>query len=109
MRWALRRLSSSHFSLSIYRTALNIGRLIFELPMVSYFLARFGIVTPAFMKHYRRHAIVVILIIAAVVTPTTDPITMSVFSLPMFLLYEVSIWIAHIAQRKRAEAQEARA
>lgn len=78
--------------------------LIFELPMVSYFLARFGILTPAFMRHYRRHAIVVILIIAAVVTPTTDPFTMSVFSVPMLLLYEISIWIARIAQRKREEA-----
>jgi sec-independent protein translocase protein TatC len=75
--------------------------LIFELPMISYFLARFGILTPAFMRHYRRHAIVVILIIAAVVTPTTDPFTMSVFSIPMLLLYEVSIWIAKIAKRKR--------
>jgi sec-independent protein translocase protein TatC len=75
--------------------------LIFELPMVSYFLARLGIVTPAFMKHYRRHAIVVILIIAAVVTPTTDPFTMSVFSVPMLILYEISIWVARIAQRKR--------
>jgi sec-independent protein translocase protein TatC len=82
--------------------------LIFELPMVSYFLARFGIVTPAFMKHYRRHAIVAILIIAAVVTPTTDPLTMTVFALPMFVLYEISIWIAQVAQRKRAEAQAAR-
>jgi sec-independent protein translocase protein TatC len=76
--------------------------------MVSYFLARFGIVTPAFMKHYRRHAIVAILIVAAVVTPTTDPLTMTVFALPMFVLYEISIWIAQIAQRKRAEAQAAR-
>ena len=78
-----------------------ISGLIFELPMVSYFLARFGILTPAFMRHYRRHAIIVILIIAAVVTPTTDPFTMSVFSLPMIVLYEVSILIARVAQRKR--------
>ena len=79
--------------------------LIFELPMVAYFLARFGILTPAFMRHYRRHAIVIILIIAAVVTPTTDPFTMSIFSLPMLVLYEISIWIAGIAQRKRNAAQ----
>ena len=79
--------------------------LIFELPMVAYFLARFGILTPAFMRHYRRHAIVIILIIAAIVTPTTDPFTMSIFSLPMLVLYEISIWIAGIAQRKRNAAQ----
>jgi sec-independent protein translocase protein TatC len=76
--------------------------LIFELPMVSYFLARLGLLTPAFMRHYRRHSIVAILIIAAIVTPTTDPITMLVFGLPMLLLYEISIWIAGIAARKRA-------
>jgi sec-independent protein translocase protein TatC len=79
-----------------------ISGLIFELPMIAYFLARFGIMTPAFMRHYRRHSAVAILIIAAIVTPTTDPITMTVFALPMFLLYEISIWIAAIAARKRA-------
>ena len=78
--------------------------LIFELPMISYFLARFGILTPAFMRHYRRHAIVVILFIAAVVTPTTDPVTMSVFSIPMLVLYEVSIWVAKLAVRKREQS-----
>lgn len=79
--------------------------LIFELPMVSYFLARLGILTPAFMRHYRRHAIVAILIVAALVTPTTDPFTMAVFSIPMLCLYEISIWIAGIARRKREAAE----
>ena len=84
-----------------------ISGLIFELPMVAFFLARFGLVTPAFMRHYRRHSIIVILIIAAVVTPTTDPFTMAVFALPMVVLYEVSIFVAAVAQRKRHEAQAA--
>ncbi len=79
--------------------------LIFELPMVAYFLARLGILTPAFMKRYRRHAIVVIMIIAAAVTPTTDPVTMTVFAVPMLALYEISIWVAKMAVRKRAEAR----
>jgi sec-independent protein translocase protein TatC len=82
-----------------------ISGLIFELPMVSYFLARLGILTPKFMRHYRRHAIVVILIIAAVVTPTTDPFTMGVFALPMMLLYEISIWIAGVAKRRRTASE----
>lgn len=81
--------------------------LIFELPMVAYFLARFGILTPAFMRHYRRHAAIAILVAAAIITPTTDPVTLAVFSLPMLLLYEISIWIAAIAVRKRAEADAA--
>ena len=78
--------------------------LIFELPMVAYFLTRLGLLTPAFMRRYRRHAIVVILFIAAVVTPTTDPFTMTVFSLPIFALYEISIAVAVMAQRKREAA-----
>jgi len=78
-----------------------ISGLIFELPMVSYFLARLGILTPRFMRRFRRHAVVVILILAAIVTPTTDPFTMGVFALPMLLLYELSIGIAAIAKRKR--------
>jgi sec-independent protein translocase protein TatC len=81
-----------------------ISGLIFELPMVSYFLARFGILTPAFMRHYRRHSYVAILILAALVTPTTDPVTMMVFSLPIVALYELSIGIAAVAKRKRDAA-----
>lgn len=78
-----------------------ISGLIFELPMVSYFLARLGILTPRFMRRFRRHAMVVILIVAAIVTPTTDPFTMGVFAIPMLLLYELSIGIAAMAKRKR--------
>lgn len=81
-----------------------ISGLIFELPMVSYFLARFGLLTPAFMRHYRRHAIVAIMIASALLTPTTDPFTMLVFALPMLVLYEISIWIAATARRKHEEA-----
>lgn len=91
--------------MSFVLTMILLCGLVFELPMISYFLARFGIVTPAFMRHYRRHAIVAILIIAAVVTPTTDPLTMSVFSLPMIVLYEISIFVAAAAKRKRDQRQ----
>jgi sec-independent protein translocase protein TatC len=75
--------------------------LVFELPMVSYFLSKLGFLTPAFMRHYRRHAIVVILIIAAVVTPTPDIITQSLLAAPMFLLYEISIFVSKFAQKKK--------
>lgn len=94
------------FSVSEYMSfvlqLILISGLIFELPVVSYFLARLGLLTPPFMRHYRKHAIVVILIVAAIVTPTTDPFTMAIFALPMLVLYEISIGIAKIAQRKRA-------
>ncbi|HTR81687.1 MAG TPA: twin-arginine translocase subunit TatC [Bacteroidota bacterium] len=77
--------------------------LVFELPMISFFLSKLGILTPAFMRHYRRHAIVVILIIAAVVTPTPDIVTQSLLAAPMFVLYEVSIIVSKFAQKKKAE------
>jgi sec-independent protein translocase protein TatC len=85
-------------------TIVLLSGVIFELPMVSYFLARLGILTPAFMRHYRRHAIVAILIVAAIITPTTDPLTMTVFAAPMMILYEISIFVARAAQRARDTA-----
>jgi sec-independent protein translocase protein TatC len=78
--------------------------LIFELPMVSYFLSKIGMLTPAFMRKYRRHAIVVILIISALVTPTPDMLTQSLLAAPMIILYEVSIIISKFAQKKPKES-----
>lgn len=76
--------------------------LVFELPMISYFLSKLGLLTPAFMRHYRRHAIVAILIVAAVVTPTPDIVTQCLLAAPMFLLYEISILVSHAAQKKKS-------
>jgi sec-independent protein translocase protein TatC len=98
----IQNMISIHEYMSFVLQLILLSGLIFELPMVSYFLARLGILTPAFMRHYRRHAIVVILIAAAVITPTTDPFTMSVFAIPILLLYELSIIIAGVASRRRA-------
>jgi sec-independent protein translocase protein TatC len=81
---------------------LTIGTgIIFELPVVIYILSIFGIMTPAFMRGSRRYAIVIILIIAAIVTPTPDMMTMLVVAFPLFLLYELSIFISAYIERKR--------
>ncbi len=74
---------------------------VFELPMVSWFLAKLGILTPAFMRKYRRHAIIIILIIAAILTPGTDPISQILLAIPLMLLYEISIWIAKVAAKPK--------
>jgi sec-independent protein translocase protein TatC len=74
--------------------------LVFELPMITYFLTKIGLLTPAFMRKYRRHSIVGILIISAIVTPTPDILTQSLLAAPMILLYEVSIFISKFAQKK---------
>jgi sec-independent protein translocase protein TatC len=77
---------------------------IFEMPMLCYALARFGILTPAFMRQYRRHAAVVILILAAIVTPTPDPFNQLLLAIPLYALYEISILVSGMATRQRAEA-----
>jgi sec-independent protein translocase protein TatC len=79
--------------------------LVFELPMVSYFLSKMGILTPAFMRKYRRHAIVIILIISAIVTPTPDMVTQILLALPMFLLYEASILVSNFSQKSTSSIE----
>ena len=72
--------------------------ILFELPILAWFLGKLGIIDADFMKKYRRHAIVVILIIAAIITPTTDIFTLTIVTLPIYLLYEVSIGIVRQAK-----------
>ncbi|MBR1549775.1 MAG: twin-arginine translocase subunit TatC [Bacteroidales bacterium] len=66
---------------------------VFELPVLCWLLAKMGILKPQFMSRYRRHAIVVIVIVGAIITPTGDPFTLSLVSVPIYLLYELSILI----------------
>ena len=93
------------FTISSYLSSiatLTIGSgIIFQLPVVIYILSKFGIMTPAFMRSSRRYAFVLILVIAAVVTPTPDIITMLVVAFPLVILYELSIFISASIERKR--------
>ncbi|CUU04315.1 Sec-independent protein translocase TatC [Candidatus Thermokryptus mobilis] len=74
--------------------------IVFELPMVSFFLGRLGILTPAFMRHYRKHAVVLILIIAAVLTPGPDIASQAALAIPLYLLYELSIFVVKLTGKK---------
>ncbi|MGA2296336.1 MAG: twin-arginine translocase subunit TatC [FCB group bacterium] len=85
---------------SFLTTMLLATGLVFEMPMISYVLSRFGILKPTFLRKYRRHSIIVILIVAAVITPTPDPISQLIFATPLFILYEISILISKMAQKK---------
>ena len=69
--------------------------IVFELPVVSWLLGRMGLVNAQMMKTWRKHAVVAILIISAIITPTTDAFTLFVVALPIWLLYEVSILIVN--------------
>ncbi|HEX7015273.1 MAG TPA: twin-arginine translocase subunit TatC [Cyclobacteriaceae bacterium] len=81
--------------------------LLFQLPVVVFFLTRVGIVTARMLKSFRRHALVVILVIAAVITPP-DPISQTIVAIPLYLLYEFSIFVAAFVERTKAkeEAEE---
>lgn len=79
--------------------------LVFELPVVCAILGRMGLINRSVMRRYRRHAVVVILIVAAIITPTSDIFTLLVVSLPIWLLYEVSILIV---KKERFHAAEGR-
>lgn len=74
--------------------------IVFEIPVVSWLLARFGLLKSAWMSRYRRHAIVAIVIVAAVITPTSDVFTLFMVSLPIWLLYEASVLIVRITEKK---------
>ena len=69
---------------------------VFELPVVCAVMGRLGLLTDRMMAHYRRHAVVAILVVAAIITPTTDVFTLFVVALPIYLLYEVSILIVRL-------------
>ena len=75
---------------------------VFELPFVTWILSRMGLVTASFLRQYRRHAVVVLLVLAAVITPTGDPFTLMIVFVPLYLLYELGIILA----RKKDTAEE---
>ena len=74
---------------------------VFELPVVCWLMARMGLLTYEFMSQYRRHAVVVILIVAAIITPTADAFTLCIVALPIWLLYELSIAIVRITNKNK--------
>ncbi len=86
--------------------SLGVG-ILFELPVVIYFLAKLGIATPARLRKSRKYALITCLILAALFTPP-DPISQILVALPLLLLYELSIWVAAVVEkRKEKELEEA--
>lgn len=81
---------------TLMTVSLSMG-IVFEIPVICWVLGRMGFINAALMSHYRRHVIVVLLIIAAIITPTSDVFTLMLVALPMWLLYEVSILIVRSA------------
>ncbi|ATA76755.1 twin-arginine translocase subunit TatC [Capnocytophaga canimorsus] len=86
--------------IAVVRSSVISCGLVFELPIIIYFLTRLGLITPAFMRKYRRHALVLVLILAAIITPP-DVASQIIVAIPIAFLYEVSIFISAYVVRKQ--------
>ena len=90
---------------SIYVKMLLALGVVFELPTLVFFLAKMGVVTARFMVRHTKHAVLIIFIIAAVITPSADVVTQALVAGPMCVLYVLSIGIAWVFGRKRGTAR----
>ncbi|MGF7216789.1 sec-independent protein translocase protein TatC [Spirosoma lacussanchae] len=90
----------------IVTLALGCG-LIFQMPIVAFVLSKVGVLTPAFMREYRRHSWIVILVVAGIITPSPDLYSQILVALPLALLYEISIVVSGRVQKARLKDNEA--
>ena len=92
------------FDINEYFSSLSIWVLscgvVFQLPVLSYFLSKFGLLTPEFLINYRRHSIVTCFILSAFLTPP-DPVSQVIVGIPLILLYQLSIWVSKVGVRQR--------
>lgn len=96
----------SNYLDNLVYTTVGIG-LLFQMPLLILLLAKAGVITASFLKKYRRHAFVVILIVAAIITPTTDPISLALVTVPLYILFEISISLAKRVGKKNDEEEQA--
>ncbi len=87
----------------VTRLLLAVG-LVFEMPVLSTFLARIGVIKPEWLAAKRKPAIIGAFILAAVITPTFDPINQALVAVPLIVLYEMSIWLARLVYRRKKES-----
>jgi sec-independent protein translocase protein TatC len=86
---------------SLITSVVLASGILFELPVMIYFLSKVGLVTPSFLKHYRKHAVIVILLLAGIITPTPDMFTQLLVGLPMLFLYEIGIFLSKRVEKGR--------
>ena len=91
--------------IGLIKTSVIACGLFFELPIIIYFLTKLGLVTPKFLRDYRRYAIVIVLILAAIVTPP-DVVSQIIVAIPLLLLYEVSIFISSVVVKNQLKDEQ---
>lgn len=87
--------------ISVVAKLILVMGLVFELPIIIYFFTRIGLVTPGGLSKYRRFAYVGAFIIAAIITPTIDPINQTIVAVPIMVLYEIGILLSRLANKQR--------
>ncbi len=87
--------------ISLISTMTFVSGLIFELPIVVYFLSKLSILSPFIMRKYRKYAVVIILIVSAIITPSPDVTSQLIVAIPIYILYEVSIFISSYVHHKK--------
>ncbi|MEO5789108.1 twin-arginine translocase subunit TatC, partial [Gelidibacter sp.] len=99
---------SNQFDISSYislvRSASIAAGLVFELPIIIYFLTKIGVVNPQMLKKYRKYALVIILILSAIITPP-DVASQVIVAIPILILYQVSIYISAIVVRNQSRKE----
>lgn len=90
--------------ISVVTRLLLVVGLVFEMPVVTTFLARLGIIKPKWLADRRKAAIIIAFILAAIITPTIDPINQSLVAAPLVVLYEISIWLARLVYKREPRA-----
>ncbi len=97
------------FKIDAYISLVNntlIGvALFFELPVIIYFLSKIGLITPAFLKKYRKHALVLVLVLSAIITPP-DVASQVIVTFPIMILYELGIYVSRFVNRKQAASEK---
>ena len=91
--------------MSLVRSSLLACGLVFELPIIMYFLTKIGVVSSKFLKTYRKHALVLVLILAAIITPP-DIISQIIVAILILILYEVSILISKIVEKRQLKREK---
>lgn len=91
--------------ISLVRSSVLASGLVFELPIVIYFLTKIGLVTPEFLKKYRKYALIIVLVLAAIITPP-DIASQIIVAIPILILYEVSIYISRIVIRNQKRREK---
>ena len=87
------------------KTSIIASGLFFELPIIIYFLTKLGLVSPEFLRKYRRYAIVIVLIIAAIVTPP-DVVSQTIVAIPMLIIFELSVIISSIVYKRKLKREQ---